>query len=117
MGGGYIVIAGALLYLLLVREAEAWGIRPKQAAATLIVGYYALRLIVLGIGYLIQESFSFDPSLVVVAAAQYGVAVVIFKKVEESGDEYLSYAFWGGLGLALIFFIVPRVMQSVMMML
>jgi hypothetical protein len=117
MGSGYVVIAGVLLYLLLIREADAWGIRPKKAAAILILGYYLLLIIVRVIGYSLQEvsvlSNLLSPLLFFTAIVQYGVALFIFKKVEESGDEYLSYTLWGGAGLALLFFIVPRILQSV----
>lgn len=115
MGSGYVLIAGVLLYLLLVREADAWGIRPKQAAATWIIGYYMLLFIVQGIGYLIQGVSLLSVvslALIITVVAQYGVAIIVFKKVEESGDEYLSYAFWGGLGLALLFFVMPMAAQA-----
>lgn len=116
MATGYVVFAGIALYLLLLRILDSGKMSPVRAAAILVIGYYALLSIVLGIEYASRDiplwQNLLEPMRIVTAVVQLAVAVGVFYKVEENSDSYTSYMLWGGVGLALTFFIAPSAVQQ-----
>ena len=112
----YQVIAGLLLYFLLLRKLDSSRINPVKAAAIFVLGTFILLAVVTMLENIASGTSPLAGIVtvynVITSVAQFLVAVGIFYKAEEAGDEYLSYAFWGGLGLALIFYAVPILVQS-----
>lgn len=119
MSSGYITIASILLYFLLLRTLDSTRMSPVKAAMILVITSYIVTSAVLILEYMARggspysDMFSF--ARIITAAVQFGVAVGIFYKVEQSGDEYMSYALWGGLGLALLFYVAPMCVQMLLM--
>lgn len=116
MGAIYVVFAGVAFYLLLLRTLDSPKMNAVKAATFLIVDYYALLVLVMSMEYAAKDMpllpNILEPSFVITAIVRWIVAVGVFYKVEESGDSYLSYMAWGGLGLALIFFVAPPMVQQ-----
>ncbi len=113
MGAGYTFIAGILLYIFLLQKLDSPTMNPVKAATIFALGYLALQSISMGL-YCYAAKLPLLPNLVNTSVAltilfQFAAAGVAFYKVDQSGDEYLSYALWGGIGLAVIFFVVPAV--------
>lgn len=116
---GYVFIAGVLWYLFLLRALDSTRLNPAKAAALLIGGYYGLLAVVLWIDYsskgLPALPNIFTPVVFMGAFLQFFVAMGIFYKIEEGGDEYMSYLGWGAAGLVLIFYIVPIFVQTLLL--
>lgn len=118
MGINYTLLAGILLYFLILRQLDASYMNPIKAAAIVVGGYVGLSLVIKTIwllGYHASLWQLVSLSLFVTALAQFVVLVFIFDKAEDTGDSYMAYIGWGGLGLAIAFFVVPAVTQSVLM--
>lgn len=116
MSGGYILIAGILFYIFLLQKIDSSGLTPLRAATLSLLGYYTLLIIAVGLEMSVREESVwqiFDATFIVTAIVQYAVALVVFYKAEESGDSYMSFVAWGGLGLALIFFVVPNIIRQI----
>lgn len=116
MSGGYVLIAAILFYIFLLQKIDSLGPSPLKAAALLLSGYYTLLIIAVGLEMTARgESVwqIFDLMFIITLIVQYVVAAWIFYKTEESGDSYMLYIAWGGLGLALIFFLVPNIIRQV----
>ena len=118
MTDGFVTIASVLVYFLLLRSLDNTMMNPKKAATILILCSLGLAAVV----QMLKNLMLGTPALMDVitlhrcmsGVVQFFVAGYIFYKVEHTGDEYLSFAFWGGLGMALIFFVVPVVMRSLL---
>lgn len=112
MTGGYVLVAGILLYIFLLQKLDSPAISPVKAAFILIGGYWVLSSVISSMLYtswgVPAAENLFSSMNIATAVVQFIIAVGVFYKVEQSGDEYLSHAFWGGLGLALIFFVAPK---------
>ncbi len=106
-------IAGILFYIFLLQKIGS----PIKTALVFVIGYTALQSITTGLLFYAQGvpvlPNLFNLVTVSTALLQFVAATLVFYKVNESGDEYLSYALWGGIGLATIFFLVPLSVQIV----
>lgn len=118
MSGSYIAIAGVLLYFFLLRTLDLSKMNPPKAAVLLIVGYYGLLLLVLGLEFGAKDlpvlPNLLTPVRILTALLQFVAAVGIFYKAEESGDSYMSYLGWGAAGLLLIFYVLPILGQMLL---
>ena len=117
MSGGYTIIASVLLYLLLLQTLDSPRMNPGRAAVLFAFGSFA----VLAVAMMLENVARGLPVLTAIVTTphalnlllQLGVAYGIFYKVERINDEYLTFVFWGGLGVALIFYVVPALIQQV----
>lgn len=117
MGSMYVVFAGVILYLFLLQKIDTIRMSAARVALFFVAGYYALRSVVIGLemkalgGAVFENIMNLEIALT--ALLQLAIAVGVFKKVQESGDEYLSYALWAAIGLVLIFFVAPSLAQGI----
>lgn len=113
MADGYVFIAAIIFYLFLVQKVESPRLSPSVATSLLMVPYFVLSLVVSAIQYSAHDisvvDNIFSISNIIKILLQAGATYLIFYKIDQTKDSYLTYALWGGLGLALIFFVVPRV--------
>lgn len=118
MGMNYTLLAGILLYFFMLRQLDESYLTPVKAAGVVIGGYVGLSLVLKAIwllGYHAPLWQLLSPSLFITALLQFVMLVVIFDKAENTGDSYMAYIGWGGLGLAVVFFIVPLIAQNIFM--
>lgn len=114
MTGGYVLIVGVLLYILMVRTVAEEKMSAFRAAIVFTLTYFAVHSIVLGIYYrsinvpLLPNILSV--SVLVAAVLQFVIAGGVFYKIE-SDDSFVAYMIWGGAGLALVFFVVPEIVR------
>ena len=117
MSGGYVLIAGILFYILLLRTLDSANASPVKVAIIWFLGYYTLSSLVMGLEYAVKDipvvPNLLEPMRITTALAQLVAATGIFYKIERDSDDYMSYMLWGGLGLVLLFFVVPTVVQQV----
>ena len=119
MSGGYVLIAGILLYIFLLQKADSFNYSPLRLAAVFVVAYYTLYSVVMGLIYYswnipILSNLMSIP-LVMTALLQFVTALFIFYNAIENSDDYMSYLLVGGLGIALIFFVIPQVIRQLLM--
>lgn len=119
MGGSYILIAGILFYLLLLRSLESSWLSPLRAAAFWVIGYYALSSLTTGVEYVARDiplaANLLSPVRILTALGQFAALSIVFYKAEDSDDSYISYLMWGALGLVLVFYVIPTVVQRLFM--
>lgn len=118
MSGGYVLIAGIVLYIFILQKAGSSSFNPLTMAALFIGGYYVLLSVVSGLMYYswnvpVLPNVLSIPT-VLTALAQYITASVVFYKVNEDSEDYFSYLILGGLGFALIFLILPQSIQQLL---
>lgn len=116
----YTLVAGIILYVLILRRLESPSVTYVKGATIFMALYMCLQVIVsylflssLGIAFSVIMVSVFSLEFICVVLLQYGVALVTFYKVDGTGDDYMAYVLWGGLGLAGIFFIVPAIIHPV----
>lgn len=115
------MVASILLYLLLLQTLDSPRMKPGRAAVIFAFGSSA----VLAAATMLENAARGIPVLTAIFTIphtltilfQLGAAYFIFYKVEQISDEYLAFVFWGGLGIALIFYAVPELIQRVTVLL
>ena len=111
MGTDYVVFAGVLLFLVLIRTLDSTRMTPIKAATFLMCGYYALLSTVVVLGNIERGVPLFSDVVnverVIEVTLQYIVAVGTFYIIEQSSDDYVPYVLWSGTGVALVFFVIP----------
>lgn len=103
---------------MLLRSLSSLRMTPLKAAVILIVGYYFLSSIIMSIEYYARGvpilPNLLDPLLVFTALVQFIVTLVVFYKVDEDEDSYMSFILWGAAGMVLIFFVAPSIAQQLL---
>lgn len=113
---GYLLIAGILFYLSLVRVLDSKHLTPLKAAGIVVGGYFVVSTIIQG-GMLVAlgEPLTnlYGPIAIVTVLLQYIFATVVFYMISANEDSYMAYLGFGAAGLALIFFIAPAIARSI----
>lgn len=116
MTNGFTAIASALIYLLIIRSLDSPSMNPKKATVIMVLSSLAIVFAMQALtnamlsAPILTDMFTLHTG--VNSVAQFFVAYFVFSMVERVGDEYLSFALWGGIGIALIFFVVPELTRS-----
>ncbi len=108
----YTLIAGILLYLLMVRVATNTKISYVAASLTVVLGYFAIstgvQLIMLSAyGAPLNQLLGLAPSITLVL--QLAAALLTFYSLERNEETYIAWLAWGGAGAFLIFFAAPYI--------
>lgn len=114
----YVLIAGLLMYIGMIRLFSWTDIGPVKAAVLVMLGYFGLDLFVrgsllLGHGVSIWSLFGVVP--LGIALVQFMSMAVIFYKIQESGDSYEAYFGWAIAGFILTFLVIPSVIGRILM--
>lgn len=115
----YTLIAGLLLYFLMVKLSVSSSVKPIAAALVSVLGYFIFSTIVDAIVYssyrdlvLTQALFGLIPIATVIL--QFAAALLVFTKLDRAEDSITSWFAWGVAGCALIFFIIPSITTSLL---
>lgn len=112
----YSLIAGILLYFLVVKGVTSAGVRPLAASLITVLGYFALVsfikwVILSAYGAPLGQLFGLVPLATLVV--QFGVALLTFYMLDRA-DSYGALLIWGAVGCVGIFFIAPFVIASLL---
>ncbi len=114
--GGYTFIAGVLLYLFLLQKLDTSAMHPMKMALIFAGGYLALQSAINSLLYYVSGVPILPNVFSVVAICtvvlQWVAASIIFYKAADSGDAFITYMLWGGIGLALVFLVAPIIAQQ-----
>lgn len=111
----YSLIAGLLLYFLVVKMSASMRIKPLTASLIVVLGYFGLSSFIQGIILVAYDAplgqlFGVVPLTTV--ALQFVVALLAFHKLDSSDDSYVAWLLWGTLGAVGIFYVAPAVSMS-----
>ena len=111
----YTLIAGLLLYFLVVNMSASLRIKPLTASLIVVLGYFGVSSFIRGIMLVAYDAplwqlFGVVPLATV--ALQGVIALFVFRKLDDSDDSYVSWLLWGTLGAVGIFYIAPAVSMS-----
>ncbi|HCH33964.1 MAG: hypothetical protein UY35_C0019G0009 [Candidatus Saccharibacteria bacterium GW2011_GWC2_48_9] len=108
----YTLIAGLLLYFLVVNMSASLRIKPLTASLIVVLSYFAVSSFIQGIILIAYDAplwqlFGVAPLATV--ALQGIIALFVFHKLDNSDDSYVAWLLWGMLGAVGIFYIAPAI--------
>jgi xanthosine utilization system XapX-like protein len=115
----YTLIAGLLLYFLMVRLSVSSSVKPITATLVSILGYFIFSTIVDAIMYASYKDIALSEALfglipIVTVILQFVAALLVFTKLDRAEDFITSWFVWGIAGCVFIFFIIPSVTTSLL---
>jgi|GEM_PF-2487694 len=111
----YTLIAGLLLYFVVIKLTASTNIRPLTSSVIVVLGYFA---IITGTKAIILSAYDaplwqlFGIVPIATLILQFIVAFITFLKIDQDADSLSSPIIWGAFGCIGIFFIVPAIVSS-----
>ncbi|HEY0964983.1 MAG TPA: hypothetical protein VGE13_00705 [Candidatus Saccharimonadales bacterium] len=111
----YILIAGVLLYIFIMRVFAHGKLGIVSASAIVVLGNFTLSTLVASIMLSANDAslwqlFGLVPVATVIL--QFIVALGVFYKLQEHEESYSAWLLWGVVGCGGIFFLTPFVVRA-----
>lgn len=110
MGLSYTVIAGILLYFSMVKVSANSRISALSAGLIVVVGYLVITAtvqLIMFSAYGLSLASLFNLSLVITTLLQLILAIFIFRRLDQTEDNYTAWLALGAAGCLAIFFLIP----------
>lgn len=113
----YVLIAGLLLYFVVMKLTVYTNIRPLTSSLIVTLGYFVIitmtKIIMLSAyDAPLWQLFGIVPITTLIL--QFTIAFITFLKIDEDTDSFGSSIAWGALGCIGIFFIIPLVTNNLL---